>query len=172
MPSLSTRTFVNANREPVPYDGSPITWRVSAYSLIVKEGQLLLAKSRLEKFYDVIGGGIEIGETIEETLHREALEEGGAHIKIGQLLFSTVDWFYHRKGVFYQTLQLFYESELVGPLTQPTDPEIEWSGLVPFSEVETKYQLSNSIDVVNFITQYLSTKTTQQEPHAPSRSKI
>lgn len=161
MTNLANKLFVDANRKAVPYDGSPVTWRVSAYSIITQNHQLLLAKSRLENFYDVIGGGIEIGETAEEALHREALEEAGAHIKVGQLLFSTVDWFYHRKGVFYQTLQLFYESELVGPLTQPADPEIEWSGFVPFSDLETKYQLSNSVDVVNFITRYLSTKMTQ-----------
>ncbi|MBP7774964.1 NUDIX domain-containing protein, partial [Candidatus Woesebacteria bacterium] len=67
-------TFSNANLEPVPYDGSEVTWRVSAYALIIRDGKLLLAKSKHEKFYDVIGGGVDIGETIEEALHREAAE--------------------------------------------------------------------------------------------------
>ncbi len=46
--------FVNANLEPVQYDGSEISWRVSAYAVIVIDGNLLLAKSRHEKYYDVL----------------------------------------------------------------------------------------------------------------------
>jgi 8-oxo-dGTP pyrophosphatase MutT (NUDIX family) len=125
MSSTNHFNFINANLEPVPYDGSEVTWRISAYVLITKDAQLLLAKSRLEKFYDVLGGGIDIGETIEEALHREALEEGGAYINIGKLLFVAQDWFYHRKGNFHQTLQLYYEAEVIGELDQPTDPDIE-----------------------------------------------
>jgi len=44
--------FENADLEPVLYDGSEITWRISTYSLIVRDNNLLLAKSKLEKYYD------------------------------------------------------------------------------------------------------------------------
>ncbi|MBP7774829.1 NUDIX domain-containing protein [Candidatus Woesebacteria bacterium] len=149
-------TFINANLEPVPYDGSEVTWRVSAYALIIKDGKLLVAKSRHEKFYDVIGGGVDIGETIEEALHREALEEAGAHIEIGKLLFTAMDWFYHRKGKFYQTLQLYYQAELVSELEQATDPDIEWTGFVPITEVGHTYTLAVSESAKRSIRQFLT----------------
>lgn len=149
-------TFINANLEPVPYDGSEVTWRVSAYALIIKDRKLLLAKSRHEKYYDVIGGGVDIGETIEEALHREAMEEAGARIQIGKLLFTAMDWFYHRKGKFYQTLQLYYQAELVGELEQATDADIGWTGFVPIAEVGPTYTLAVSESAERLINEYLT----------------
>ena len=148
--------FLNANMEEVPYDGSAITWRVSAYALIISNNQLLLAKNRHEKFYDVLGGGVDIGETIEDTLVREALEEGGATIAIGKLQFCAMDWFYHRKGQFYQTLLLYYDAELIGEPSEPTDPNIEWTGFVPLEDVQTKYQLAAPPAAVELIIKYLN----------------
>jgi 8-oxo-dGTP pyrophosphatase MutT (NUDIX family) len=149
-------TFSNANLEPVPYDGSEVTWRVSAYALIIRDGKLLLAKSKHEKFYDVIGGGVDIGETIEEALHREAAEEAGAQIEIGKLLFTAMDWFYHRKGKFYQTLQLYYQAELVGELGKATDPDIEWTEFVPIADVGQTYTLAVSESAERSIRQFLA----------------
>jgi 8-oxo-dGTP pyrophosphatase MutT (NUDIX family) len=150
--------FLNANLEEVPYDGSEISWRVSAYALVVNNNQLLLTKNKLEQFYDVLGGGVEIGETIEETLKREALEEAGAHITPGRLLFSAMDWFYHRKGRFYQTLLLYYEANLLAELGKPADPSIAWSGFVPFEEVEKSYKLAAPSQAVASIQAYLQEK--------------
>lgn len=155
MTNINQLQFTNANLEPVPYDGSEITWRVSAYVLIVQDGKLLLAKNRLEKFYDVLGGGIDIGESIEAALHREAEEEGGVTIKLGKLLFAQQDWFYHRKGKFYQTLQLYYEAKLFGDVGKPTDPDMEWTGFVPIDEVDVKYKLAVSTSVGKSIKEYL-----------------
>ncbi len=136
--------FFDANQEVVPYDGSPVALRVSAYAVIIQQDKVLLAKSKHDRFYDVIGGRVEIGETIEDALHREALEEGGATIEVGTILFSALDWFYHRKGTFYQSLQLYYTATVVGDLAQPTDPEMEWVGFVPLSEVGKQYKLGVS----------------------------
>jgi ADP-ribose pyrophosphatase YjhB (NUDIX family) len=107
----------------------------------------------------VLGGGVAIGETIEETLVREALEEGGANIAIGKLQFSAMDWFYHRKGKFYQTLLLFYDAELIGEPSKPTDPNIEWTGFVPIEDVQTKYQLAAPTAAVEFIKQFIQKNT-------------
>lgn len=139
---LTTRQFFDSDLQEVAYDGSPVTWRVSAYVIVIKDGQLLLGKSRHETLYDFLGGGIDIGESIEEGLQREAMEEGGAVVKIGELVHTYCDWFYHkREKKFYQTLQLFYLAELEGELTDATDPDIEWSGFVPLAEVGAKYRL-------------------------------
>jgi 8-oxo-dGTP pyrophosphatase MutT (NUDIX family) len=120
------RVFHNADQEVVSYDGSPLQWRVSAYLLIIHEHKLLVIKNRTEKLFDIVGGGIEFGETIEEALQREAMEEAGAKIQLGALLHAEVDWFYHRtKQQYYQTMQLFYLSALGGELVEPTEADIE-----------------------------------------------
>ncbi len=129
--------FKNANQGIVPYDGSEITWRISAYAVVVKLGELLLAKSIHEKFYDVIGGGIEIGESIEEGLKREALEEAGADVNIGPIMHVNEDWFYHKNGRFYHAVQLYYLAELVGDLAQPSDPQIESVVWAPLDKPDT-----------------------------------
>jgi ADP-ribose pyrophosphatase YjhB (NUDIX family) len=143
---LTRHTFTNADQEIVPYDGSPVTWRVSVYVLVCRTSEantpeILIIKNHLEKLHDIVGGGIELGETIEEAIQREALEEAGAQIKLGQLLQIKEDWFYHRKGSFHHTLQLFYAAELMGELQAPTEPDIVWRESVPVSEIGVKYHV-------------------------------
>lgn len=125
--NITQRTFTNADQEIVPYDGSPLKWRVSAYSFIVKDHQLLVIQNRLEKLSDIVGG---------------------AKIKIGELLHAHTDWFYHRSDGFHQTVQLFYKAELVGELSQPTDPDIEWAKWINFAEVGKKYHLPPVVEEI------------------------
>ncbi|GIK84143.1 MAG: hypothetical protein BroJett025_07650 [Patescibacteria group bacterium] len=146
---LQNKTFLNADQEVVMYDGSEITWRVSAYAVITKNDTVLIIKNRKEKLHDIVGGGIEFGETIEETLAREGLEEGGAKIKIGELLHAETNWFYHFSNKkYHQTLQLFYSATLDGELSQPTEKNIEWRGFVPVTEIGTTYHLPRNVEAV------------------------
>jgi 8-oxo-dGTP diphosphatase len=145
---VSTKKFYDANQELVEYDDSPLSWRVSAYALIEKDNKILIIKSKLEKLYDVVGGGIEFGENIEEGLFRESLEEGGAKIKIGKLLKAHVDWFYHRNGNYYQTLLLFYKAELTEELTSPKDKNIEWRDFVSIDKIGNEYRLPPFVETV------------------------
>lgn len=146
---LKQRVFLDANQEPVEYDGSQISWRVSVYAIIQEENRVLIIKHNKEKLYDVIGGGIEFGEDIEETLHREALEEAGARIVVGKLLHSNVSWFYHwNHGSFYQTLRLFYSAKLIGKLDKPLEKEIDSVEFVPVAEIGTKYKLPYIVEEV------------------------
>lgn len=133
--------FKNADQEPVEYDGSPLTWRISVYAIVIKENSVLIVKNKTEKLYDVPGGGVEEGESLEEALKREALEEGGATINAGELITVVQDYFYHRaKGKFYQTLQLFYRAQLEGELQKPFDENNVENTFVPFRELQ-KYPL-------------------------------
>lgn len=138
---LAGRVFHDANQQVVPYHGEPLSWRVSAYVIIRRADQVLLIKNSREQAYDIVGGGIDFGESVTDALNREAMEEAGAQVKVGQLLANKLDWFYYYQGTYHQTLQLLYAAELVGELQPPTDPEIEWVGWVPLSEAGTKYPL-------------------------------
>jgi 8-oxo-dGTP pyrophosphatase MutT (NUDIX family) len=146
--ALSDKTFFNADQEPVVYDGSPVNWRVSAYVIVRQDDQILIIKNRREKLYDIVGGGIELGEGIQEAVTRECSEEAGIQVKLGGLLDAHVAWFHHRRDNFYQTLQLFYAAELVGELQNPSDPDIEWRGFVPAAEIGVKYRLPEFVEKV------------------------
>lgn len=132
------QAFVDSNGEAVPYDGSPVSWRVSAYAVIVENRQVLLIRSKADRLYDVVGGSIELGETIEAALAREALEEAGAKLQIGELLGTHQDFFYHRaEGKFYQTLLLYFAASRLGEFAPPTDAKIvfrEWVDLDRLNE--------------------------------------
>jgi len=56
-------------------------YRTSVKALIKnKEGKILLSKEE-SGFYDFLGGGLDHGETLQEGLKREVLEETGLHVK-------------------------------------------------------------------------------------------
>lgn len=146
--ALAQRTFRDADEEIVKYDNSPLKWRVSAYALVIREQEVLIIKNKKEKFYDVIGGGVELGETIEDALYREALEEAGASVRVKKLVHTKVDWFYHKKlDQFFQTFQLFYLAELDGELQTPSDSDTQWVGFVPLTEVGKKFQLPLTVQL-------------------------
>jgi len=130
------KIFHDADGEIVKYDGSPIGWRISAYGLVVQNGRILLIKNSEEKLFDAPGGGIEFGETIIEAIQREAMEEAGAKIKVGELVDLSEDYFYHRgKQKFYQTILLYYSAELIGQFGKPTDHRTTFAGFVPITEL-------------------------------------
>jgi len=139
---LNQRKFYDHNMNHVEFDGKPLTWRVSVYVMVVQDNELLIAKNSTEQLCDVIGGRIEFGESIEDAVAREAMEEAGATIKLGALLHAHNDWFYHSKDKkFYQSIQLYYSAELTGDLVPPTEEGMEWVKFVPLTDAGTKYPL-------------------------------
>ena len=112
----------------------------------------LFLKNKNEKLYDIPGGGIELGETIEEAIHREAMEEAGVTIKLGKLQHIQQGFFKHVNGNFYQTLQLFYLSEQVGELREPTEGTTEFVAFIPIlnlNEYPLPKSVLNVIDTLN-----------------------
>jgi ADP-ribose pyrophosphatase YjhB (NUDIX family) len=142
--NLNNQIFTNADQEIVEYDGSPITWRISAYVFVIKDDSVLLIKNKIEKVYDIPGGGIEIGETIKEAVDREAMEEAGARVKMGDLVEVVQDWFQHANGNYYQTIQLYYTAQVVGELEEPTEETSEFVGFVKFDELKN-YPLPKAV---------------------------
>jgi 8-oxo-dGTP pyrophosphatase MutT (NUDIX family) len=129
--------FHNADEEIVPYDGSELRWRISAYGLIVKDEKIWLIKSNEEKLFDVPGGGIEFGETIAQAIQREAIEEAGIKVKVGPLVDIGEDYFYHRtKQQFCQTVLIYHAAELIEKVSEPTDQRITFAGFVPIADLD------------------------------------
>lgn len=72
-----------------------LQFRASAYGIIKNDGQILLLRMHNNKAYCLPGGGIEIGERIEEALHREIREETGISIQVQRFAFYREDFFYY-----------------------------------------------------------------------------
>ena|ERR1700754_1748581 len=63
--------------------------RLSVKAIIIKDGRLLVLKCRDQKglWYALPGGGQQAGETLDEALRRECLEELGCEVRMGTLRF-------------------------------------------------------------------------------------
>ncbi|GCE16664.1 NUDIX domain-containing protein [Dictyobacter kobayashii] len=68
-------------------DSALRNFRIAVSALIFdRQGQILLALRRDIGWWNLPGGGMEIGETVEEAVHREVREETGLEIEIEQLV--------------------------------------------------------------------------------------
>lgn len=86
-----------------------ISFRPAVYGLIIKKGKILLLSNRQTGKYILPGGGIEIGEHIEEALIREVFEETGLTVSVGDLLTVEDYFFYYDPGnEAYHCLALIY----------------------------------------------------------------
>ncbi|GAC1349434.1 MAG: NUDIX domain-containing protein [Ktedonobacteraceae bacterium] len=65
--------------------GSSASFRIAVSALIFDEGRILLAHRRDIDWWNLPGGGMEPGETVDEALHREVFEETGLQVEIEQL---------------------------------------------------------------------------------------
>jgi 8-oxo-dGTP diphosphatase len=61
-------------------------FRIAVAALIFDEERILLALRRDIDWWNLPGGGMEIGETVEEAVRREVLEETGLVVEVGQLV--------------------------------------------------------------------------------------
>ncbi|MDK4711344.1 NUDIX hydrolase [Rhizobium sp. CNPSo 4039] len=72
-----------------------------------RDGHVLVHRAVHEPFWTFPGGRAEIGETSEETLRREMVEELGIEVTVGRLLWS-VENFFHYEEMDWHELGLYY----------------------------------------------------------------
>lgn len=68
-------------------------FRYRACALIIEDGYILFAKNNLDDYYYSIGGAVEVGETLEDAVKREVLEETGEAYEIDRLMFFHENFF-------------------------------------------------------------------------------
>ncbi|MBV9019169.1 MAG: NUDIX domain-containing protein [Ktedonobacteraceae bacterium] len=61
-------------------------FRIGVYALIFENGLVLLAHRRDIDWWNLPGGGMEVGEAVDEALRREVREETGLEVQVEQLV--------------------------------------------------------------------------------------
>ena len=120
--------------------------RNSIKALIIQDGAILLTKNRDEQgeFYILPGGGQEIGETMEEALHRECAEEISCAVEIGPLrLIREYIGDRHETGVYSQLHQIEFMflcqisegTPCMGQTPDTMQTGVEWIPLADFPSI-------------------------------------
>ena len=68
-------------------------FRYRAAAIIIENGHVLFAGNERESYYYSIGGGVHIGESAEEAVKREVLEETGDEYEVERLAFIHENFF-------------------------------------------------------------------------------
>ena len=76
----------------VPCDEGYLNIRVGA--IIRKDGKLLMMGNDREDYYYSVGGRVRFGESVEQAVVREVLEETGCRMEIDRLGFVHENYFY------------------------------------------------------------------------------
>ncbi|MBB2793501.1 UNVERIFIED_ORG: 8-oxo-dGTP pyrophosphatase MutT (NUDIX family) [Rhizobium pisi] len=79
--------------------------------LAFRDGHVLVHRAVHEPFWTFPGGTAEIGETSEETLKREMMEELGLNVTVSRLLW-TVENFFHYEQRDWHELSFYYMIEI------------------------------------------------------------
>lgn len=132
-----------------------LSFRPSVYGIIFQDNKILLSKQW--DGYDFPGGGIKIGETIDDALKREVKEETGFDIKIGKIATCENSFFkYKLKEKYVQSILVYYLCEIVGgeiSLEFIAESEKEYVSLpewINIGEID-KIKFYNSVDNVKVI---------------------
>lgn len=109
---MRRRIHVDALGTEVPHDGvSPLTWRISARVLVIRDGKVLLVGHPLAERWELPGGGVEPVETLVEGATRECWEETGYrfHATSRAPIVVNEQFFYLRgKRTFHHSLILIF----------------------------------------------------------------
>jgi ADP-ribose pyrophosphatase YjhB (NUDIX family) len=103
-------TNKDGERFEAPVEG--MRFRPGVYGVIVQDGKILLA--RQWEGYDFSGGGVNLGEKIEDALVREIKEETGFVVKPKELLACVDDFHKMTFGDgFVQSIQIYYSCDII-----------------------------------------------------------
>lgn len=62
-------------------------YRLSARAIVINDNHILLNEFNKGEYYNLPGGGLELGETLKDCVKREVYEEAGYTVEVGNLLY-------------------------------------------------------------------------------------
>lgn len=148
-----TARDIHGKTYEVPAD--QLSFRPAVYAVIIRDGKILLAKEW--DGYDFPGGGIKLGEKIEDALVREVKEETGFDVKVGKFL-ATHDNFFKKvsSGKFVHSILLYYVCTVIGgeaSIEGIEGVELGFMGMPEWIDVATIREIKfyNAVDSVKLI---------------------
>ncbi|WP_028855752.1 NUDIX hydrolase [Psychrilyobacter atlanticus] len=73
-------------------------FRYRAAAIIIEGGDILFAKNERDSYYYSVGGAVKIGESAEDAVRREVLEETGIAYEVERLAFIHENFFEGKGG--------------------------------------------------------------------------
>ncbi len=121
-----------------------LSFRPSVYGIIVSNGKVLLLNTIHTGTYSLPGGGIEIGESIENALKREIKEEAGVEIEITHFYkFQEQFFYYDPADIAFHSFLFFYichpKSLEVCNDSEVEDESVEKPRWIEISELESQH---------------------------------
>jgi ADP-ribose pyrophosphatase YjhB (NUDIX family) len=106
-----------------------LAFRPSAYAIVLRDSRLLVVRMRELPGIGLPGGGVELGETLEQALYREVREETGYQICQPELVSFKEHFFYFDlTGNAFHGYLFFYRAQLAGGnLDTSFDIDDSWS---------------------------------------------
>ena len=100
-------TTLQGQKKQIPK--AELILRPAVYGIVMNSGKLLLLRMRHTGKYHLPGGGVDLGESLEEALPREISEEAGIDVNIKQLAhFEELFFYYDPSGNAYHGLHIYY----------------------------------------------------------------
>jgi len=82
--------------------------RICAYGIVEHNGMILVQNLKHNSKYFFPGGGVELGETLEEALKREMMEEAGIAVEVIKRVHCTETFFYYEPDDLAQQCYSFF----------------------------------------------------------------
>jgi ADP-ribose pyrophosphatase YjhB (NUDIX family) len=127
-----------------------LTFRPSIYAVIIKDGKVLLSPNW--DGYDFPGGGVDLGERIQDALAREVREETGLMVEMDKVVLVDNDFFMHphTEGKFHSILMYCTCKNIRGEITTEhfTEHEKAYAGEAVWMPIEDalKVKFFNPVD--------------------------
>ena len=95
--------------------------RRGAYIIPIKGEEVGVVETPKGLF--LLGGGIDNGETDEQCIIRECIEEVGYRVEINERVCSSETYYEHPKIGFFHPIQVYYSGKLVEKVKEPVEQD-------------------------------------------------